>query len=72
MMDGFIDDAAPLVTGDLLDAPPPPPRLYERLRQIAGYSWDESRYPQHLSYDFWYVGLNRHALSIFFSPWRTC
>lgn len=33
----------------------PPPRLYERLRQIAGYSWDESIPPFHSTYDFWYV-----------------
>lgn len=34
-------------------APPPPPRLYERLRQIAGYTWDESKSPFHSTYDFW-------------------
>ena len=35
---------------DLLD---PPPRLYERLRQIAGYDWDESKLPFHSTYGFW-------------------
>ena len=30
-----------------------PPRLFERLRQIAGYTWDESREPLHSSYDYW-------------------
>ncbi|KAL5318468.1 hypothetical protein ACEPPN_013529 [Leptodophora sp. 'Broadleaf-Isolate-01'] len=33
----------------------PPPRLYERLRQLAGYSWDESKDPFHSSYDNWQV-----------------
>jgi hypothetical protein len=31
----------------------PPPRLYERLRQLAGYTWDESHLLSHSSYDFW-------------------
>lgn len=31
----------------------PPPRIFERLSQIAGYSWDESRPPTHSSYDNW-------------------
>ncbi|OAA67255.1 sensor histidine kinase response [Niveomyces insectorum RCEF 264] len=33
----------------------PPPRLFERLRQIAGYTWDETRRPLHTSYDNWHV-----------------
>ena len=33
-----------------------PTGLFEKLRQIAGYSWDESREPLHSSYDNWYVG----------------
>ncbi|KAH8706560.1 hypothetical protein BGZ61DRAFT_350691 [Ilyonectria robusta] len=45
-------DGAALVSDDLLD---PPPRLHERLRQIAGYTWDESKLPFHSTYDFWYV-----------------
>lgn len=35
---------------DLLD---PPSRLYERLRQIAGYDWDETKLPFHSTYGFW-------------------
>lgn len=31
----------------------PPLRLFERLRQITGYTWDESRDPVHSSYDNW-------------------
>jgi hypothetical protein len=31
----------------------PPARLYERLRQIPGYEWDESREPFHSSFDNW-------------------
>ncbi|GAB0133861.1 hypothetical protein EsDP_00002255 [Epichloe bromicola] len=48
-------DGAALVPDDALDSPPPPPRLFERLRQIAGYTWDESKDPVHTSYDFWAV-----------------
>ncbi|KAG6002085.1 hypothetical protein E4U21_003465 [Claviceps maximensis] len=48
-------DGADLVPDDVLDSPPPPQRLFERLRQIAGYTWDESRDPIHTSYDFWLV-----------------
>ncbi|KAK2590007.1 Chk1 protein kinase [Conoideocrella luteorostrata] len=50
-------DGAALVPEDVLDSPPPPPpqRIFERLRQIAGYSWDESKEPIHSSYDFWLV-----------------
>ncbi|PSS25332.1 hypothetical protein M430DRAFT_200888 [Amorphotheca resinae ATCC 22711] len=33
----------------------PPPRLFERLRQIAGYTWDESQDPYHSSYSNWQV-----------------
>jgi len=36
---------------DLLDLPT---RIFERLRQIAGYTWDETKYPLHTSYDNWY------------------
>ncbi|KAI5467000.1 hypothetical protein BGZ63DRAFT_370132 [Mariannaea sp. PMI_226] len=45
-------DGAALISDDLLD---PPPRVYERLRQIAGYTWDESSLPFHTTYDFWHV-----------------
>lgn len=33
----------------------PPPRIFERLAQIAGYTWDESAALSHSSYDNWYV-----------------
>lgn len=33
----------------------PPSKLFERLRQIAGYTWDEERRPFHSSYDNWQV-----------------
>ncbi|PBP20892.1 hsp90-like protein [Diplocarpon rosae] len=33
----------------------PPLRLFERLRQIPGYTWDESRNPFHSSYNNWEV-----------------
>lgn len=47
-------DGAALVPDDVLDTlSPPPPRLFDRLRQIAGYTWDESKEPIHSSYDFW-------------------
>lgn len=32
-----------------------PVRLYERLRQIEGYTWDESRLAYHSSYNNWYA-----------------
>ncbi|KNB05394.1 hypothetical protein FOXG_07701 [Fusarium oxysporum f. sp. lycopersici 4287] len=54
-------DGASLVTDDLLD---PPPRIYERLRQIAGYTWDESQLPFHSSYDFWHVIGTRWVSSV--------
>jgi hypothetical protein len=31
----------------------PPACLLERLRQLDGYTWDESRRPFHSSYDIW-------------------
>jgi hypothetical protein len=31
----------------------PPPKLLERLNQIAGYTWDGTRKPFHSSYDKW-------------------
>ncbi|KAH8596837.1 HHK1, histidine kinase-group X protein [Bisporella sp. PMI_857] len=48
-----MDDTVTLETRDEnLD---PPARLFERLRQIAGYSWEESQEPIHSSYDTWQV-----------------
>lgn len=41
--------AGPSVDGSL----DPPARMYERLRQIPGYTWDETRWPLHTSYDNW-------------------
>lgn len=35
-----------------LDAPS---RIFERLRQIAGYAWDDTRPPFHSTYDNWHV-----------------
>ncbi|KAK5660738.1 hypothetical protein OQA88_12104 [Cercophora sp. LCS_1] len=32
-----------------------PSRLFERLRQIAGYTWDESQPPFHSTYDNWHI-----------------
>jgi len=31
----------------------PPPRLFERLGHIAGYTWDSSQELLHSSYDNW-------------------
>lgn len=31
----------------------PPVGLLDRLRQLVGYTWDESRGPFHSSYDVW-------------------
>jgi len=31
----------------------PPLRLFERLRQIPGYTWDDSKDAFHSSYDNW-------------------
>ncbi|CAJ0552040.1 Ff.00g060190.m01.CDS01 [Fusarium sp. VM40] len=56
-----MDGASSLVTDDLLD---PPPRIYERLRQIAGYTWDESQLPFHSSYDYWHVIGTRFVSSV--------
>lgn len=46
----------------------PPLRIFERLSQIAGYAWDESRPPAHSSYDNWYAFLT--PLIAFSSLWR--
>ncbi|GAP85527.2 putative serine threonine protein kinase [Rosellinia necatrix] len=32
----------------------PPARIFERLRQLAGYSWDENNKPVHSTYDNWH------------------
>ncbi|KAF4980620.1 hypothetical protein FZEAL_3433 [Fusarium zealandicum] len=56
-------DGVSLVSDDLLD---PPPRLYERLRQLAGYTWDDNQLPFHSSYDYWHVHGTRFVVP--FSP----
>jgi len=43
-------DSAAIAADDPLD---PPPRIIERLRNIAGYTWDETKTPFHSSYDNW-------------------
>lgn len=42
------------------DLPLPPARLFERLAQIPGYTWDQSFEPFHSSYDNWHVYGIRH------------
>ncbi|KAM7214183.1 Two-component system protein A [Rhypophila decipiens] len=44
----------------------PPARIFERLRQIAGYTWDESIRPLHSTYDNWHIYGTR-----FISPFTT-
>ncbi|KAG4034685.1 hypothetical protein MFRU_002g00410 [Monilinia fructicola] len=39
----------------------PPPRIFDRLSQIAGYTWDESKEPFHSSYDNWQVNGTKHT-----------
>ncbi|KAI0454486.1 putative histidine kinase HHK1p [Xylaria acuta] len=46
----MMDGSAPL-PDEQLD---PPARILERLKQLAGYSWDESSRPVHSSYDNWH------------------
>ncbi|KAH7320116.1 putative histidine kinase HHK1p [Stachybotrys elegans] len=48
-----------VVNDDLHDQPHLPPRLFERLRQISGYHWDESYPPFHSTYDCWHVSGTR-------------
>ncbi|RWA09850.1 hypothetical protein EKO27_g5256 [Xylaria grammica] len=48
----------------------PPARIFERLRQLAGYSWDESNKPIHSSYDNWHFFGTRFA-SNFSTPSTT-
>ncbi|KAK3344042.1 hypothetical protein B0T25DRAFT_315890 [Lasiosphaeria hispida] len=58
-----MDPAARLPDDTQLDAPS---RIFERLRQIAGYAWDDSRPPFHTTYDNWHVYGTR-----FVSPYST-
>ncbi|KAL2021123.1 hypothetical protein VTK56DRAFT_7429 [Thermocarpiscus australiensis] len=43
-----------------------PSRIFERLHQIAGYTWDDSRAPFHSAYDNWHIFGTR-----FVSPYST-
>ncbi|KAI9812357.1 MAG: hypothetical protein M1832_000445 [Thelocarpon impressellum] len=44
------------------------PRIFERLGQIAGYTWDESIPPFHSSYDHWHIFGLRHGSSSASTP----
>ncbi|KAL4878703.1 hypothetical protein BJY04DRAFT_195444 [Aspergillus karnatakaensis] len=44
------------------DLPLPPARLFQRLAQLPGYSWDQSIEPFHSTYNHWHVFGLRHAL----------
>ncbi|KFY10865.1 hypothetical protein V491_07438 [Pseudogymnoascus sp. VKM F-3775] len=56
--------------GAVDDHPIPPPRLFERLRQIRGYTWDESRPPFLSSYDNWRVFGTKHGAPTSVGPFR--
>ncbi|KAL7623945.1 Chk1 protein kinase [Parahypoxylon ruwenzoriense] len=56
-------DGSVVMPDDLLD---PPARIFERLRQLGGFAWDESRKPFHSSYDNWHIYGTR-----FVSPYST-
>lgn len=45
-----MDGSAAIMPNDSLD---PPSRIWDRLRQIAGYTWDDTKMPFHSSYDNW-------------------
>ncbi|PIG81514.1 sensor histidine kinase/response regulator [Aspergillus arachidicola] len=44
------------------DLPLPPTRLFERLAQLPGYTWDQSIEPFHSTYSHWHVYGLRHSL----------
>ncbi|KAJ9141871.1 Two-component system protein A 1 [Pleurostoma richardsiae] len=56
-------EGSAIVTDNPLD---PPSGLFTRLRQIVGYTWDESKTPFHSTYDNWHVFGTR-----FVSPFST-
>ncbi|CAK7209152.1 Chk1 protein kinase [Sporothrix bragantina] len=58
-----MDTSAGPSVDDSLD---PPAHIFDRLRQIAGYTWDETLRPLHTSYDNWHVFGTR-----FVSPFST-
>ncbi|KAL2863641.1 putative sensor histidine kinase/response regulator [Aspergillus lucknowensis] len=43
------------------DLPIPPARLFQRLAQLPGYTWDQSTEPFHSTYNHWHVFGLRHA-----------
>ncbi|KAL2834960.1 hypothetical protein BDW59DRAFT_1617 [Aspergillus cavernicola] len=43
------------------DLPLPPARLFQRLAQLPGYTWDQSFEPFHSTYNHWHVFGLRHA-----------
>lgn len=44
------------------DLPLPPARLFERLGQLPGYTWDQSAEPFHSTYNHWHISGFRHAI----------
>lgn len=44
------------------DLPLPPARLFDRLSQLPGYTWDQSVEPFHSTYNHWHITGFRHAL----------
>ncbi|CAG7992670.1 unnamed protein product [Penicillium olsonii] len=44
------------------DLPLPPARLFERLGQLQGYTWDQAVEPFHSTYNHWHITGYRHAL----------
>lgn len=44
------------------DLPLPPARLFERLGQLPGYTWDQSVEPFHSTYNHWHISGFRHAI----------
>ncbi|KAL2818829.1 hypothetical protein BJX63DRAFT_428899 [Aspergillus granulosus] len=54
------------------DLPLPPARLFQRLAQLPGYTWDQSIEPFHSTYNHWHVfGLRYAADPDFSSPLAT-
>ncbi|KAJ5760997.1 hypothetical protein N7520_008153 [Penicillium odoratum] len=43
------------------DLPLPPARLFERLGNLPGYTWDQSIEPFHSTYNHWHISGFRHA-----------
>jgi predicted ATPase len=44
------------------DLPLPPARLFDRLSQLPGYTWDQSVEPFHSTYNHWHITGFRHAI----------